>query len=398
MENGNMNEKICLVTGANSGIGKVTAKVLAAGGATVIMACRNRDKGEAARGEIVKETRNENIDLLIVDFSDLGQIRNLAAGVKAKYQRLDTLVNNAGTYFSKRMITVDGYEATFAVNHLGYFLLTVELLDLMKSSLPARIVNVASGAHRGGHIDFDDLNLEKDYSGWKAYGRSKLANVLFTYELARRLVGAGVTANCLHPGAVSTNLLNKVGGLPGKIMRLFTPFMRTPEKGADTMIWLASSPEVEGITGKYFVDRKAQATRLESYDAAVAARLWEASERMCNSAGVVPGEDQLPRSNGSITTGVVTARLFSEGSNVDDCDWPPQSNDFSRNGAVTTKVVTARLFSEESDVDDCDWPPRRNGVVTTEVVTTRLYSEENDAVEPIAIIGIHGFYPHSANL
>jgi len=126
--------------------------------------------------------------------------------------------------------------------------------------------------------------------------------------------------------------------------------------------------------------------------------LWEASERMCNSACVVPSEDQLPRSNSPITTEVVTTKLFLEESDVDDCDWPPQSNDFSRNGAVTTKVVTTRLFSEESDVDDCDWPPRRNGVVTTEVVTMRLYSEENDAVEPIAIIGIHGYYPHSANL
>jgi NAD(P)-dependent dehydrogenase (short-subunit alcohol dehydrogenase family) len=278
-----MNEKICLVTGANSGIGKVTAKTLAAGGATVIMVSRSRDKGEAARDEIVRETGAKNVDLMITDFSDLSQIRRLAADVRAKYPRLHALVNNAGTYIDKRRLTVDGYETTFAVNHLGYFLLTRELLDLMKSSAPARIVNVASDAHRGGHIYFDDLSLEKAYSGWKAYGQSKLANVLFTYELARRLVGAGVTANCMHPGVVGTNLFNSVGGLAGKVVRLFTPFMRTPEKGADTIIWLASSPEVEGITGKYFVDRKAQATNPESYDTAVAARLWEVSERMCNS-------------------------------------------------------------------------------------------------------------------
>jgi NAD(P)-dependent dehydrogenase (short-subunit alcohol dehydrogenase family) len=278
-----MNEKICLVTGANSGIGKVTAKTLAADGASVIMVSRNREKGEAARDEVVRKTGNKNVDLMITDFSDLSQIRRLAAGVKAKYNRLHILVNNAGTFIDKRTLTVDGYETTFAVNHLGYFLLTVELLDLLKSSAPARVVNVASDAHNRGHIYFDDLSLENGYGGWKAYCQSKLANVLFTYELARRLKGTSVTANCLHPGVVGTNLFNGVGGWAGKIVRLFTPFMRTPEKGADTMIWLASSPEVEGVTGKYFSDRKEQATNPESYDTSVAARLWEVSERMCSS-------------------------------------------------------------------------------------------------------------------
>jgi NAD(P)-dependent dehydrogenase (short-subunit alcohol dehydrogenase family) len=277
-----MNEKICLVTGANSGIGKVTAKALAERGATVIMVSRSREKGEAARDEIVRKTGNKNVDLMTADFSDLSQVRRLAAGVKAKYPRLHILVNNAGTFIDKWTLTVDGYEATFAVNHLGYFLLTEELLDLLKSSAPARIVNVASDAHNRGHIHFDDLNLEKGYGAWKAYCQSKLANVLFTYELARRLEGTGVTANCVHPGVVGTNLFNSVGGWAGKIVRLFTPFMRTPEKGADTMIWLASSPEVEGVTGKYFSDRKDQATNPESYDTAVAARLWEVSERMCS--------------------------------------------------------------------------------------------------------------------
>src|SRR5262245_26259155 len=163
MGNGNMNEKICLVTGANSGIGKVTAKVLAAGGATVIIVSRNQGKGEAARDEIVKETGNKNVDLMITDFSHLSQVRRLAANVKTKYPRLHILVNNAGTYTDKRTLTADGYETTFAVNHLGYFLLTQELIGLMKSSAPARIVNVASDAHKRGHIDFDDLNLENGY-------------------------------------------------------------------------------------------------------------------------------------------------------------------------------------------------------------------------------------------
>ncbi len=277
-----MKDKICLVTGANSGLGKVTAKALAAGGATVIMVCRSRDKGRAARDEIVSETRNENVDLMIADFSVLNQIRRLAAEVRAKYPRLHVLVNNAGAYNGKRTLTADGYETTFAVNHLGYFLLTAELLELLKSSAPARIVNVASEAQRGGRINFDDLNLENDYSGWRAYAQSKLANIIFTYELARRLEGTGVTANCLHPGTVRTNIFSNVKGVAGMIVRPFTLLMRTPEKGADTIIWLATSPEVESVTGKYFIDRVARESNPQSYDREVAARLWEVSEQMCN--------------------------------------------------------------------------------------------------------------------
>ncbi len=279
-----MNEKICLVTGANSGIGKVTAKALATGGATVIMVCRSLDKGEAARAEIIRETRNENVDLMIVDFSELSQIRKLAAVVKAKYPRLNILVNNAGAYNDNLTLTADGYETTFAVNHLAYFLLTVELLDLLKSSAPARIVNVASEASRGGRINFDDLNMENGYNGWRAYAQSKLANILFTRELARRLQGTGVTANCMHPGTVRTNIFANVKGLPGKIVRLFTIFMRTPEKGADTIIWLASSPEVEGVSGGYFIDRKEKPSNPASYDTEIAARLWEVSERMVRAS------------------------------------------------------------------------------------------------------------------
>jgi NAD(P)-dependent dehydrogenase (short-subunit alcohol dehydrogenase family) len=276
-----MKDKIHLVTGANSGIGKVTAKALAAGGATVIMVCRNRVKGETALSEIVRQTRNENVDLMIADFSELNQVRRLAAEVRAKYPRLHTLVNNAGAFNSDRTLTIDGYETTFAVNHLAYFLLTAELLDLLKSSAPARIVNVASEAHRGARINFDDLNLENGFTGWRAYAQSKLANVMLTYELARRLEGSGVTANCMHPGAVNTSFFDNIKGSAGKIVRLFTIFLRTPEKGADTIIWLASSPEVEGVTGKYFVDRKERESNPQSYDREATARLWQVSEQYC---------------------------------------------------------------------------------------------------------------------
>jgi NAD(P)-dependent dehydrogenase (short-subunit alcohol dehydrogenase family) len=283
-----MNDKIYLVTGANSGIGQVTARALAAEGAAVMMVCRDREKGEAARGEIVRETRNQNVELLLADFSDLNQIRRLAAEVKAKTPRLNALVNNAGAYNSERTLTADGYETTFGVNHLGYFLLTAELLDLLKSSAPSRVVNVASEAHRNAHIQFEDLNLKNGYGGWKAYTQSKLANILFTYELARRLEGTRVTANCMHPGVVNTNFLNGMRGVLGALARPFSIFMRTPEKGADTIIWLASSPEVEGDSGKYFVDRKPKQSNPESYDREVAARLWDVSEKMVSDMGAVP--------------------------------------------------------------------------------------------------------------
>jgi NAD(P)-dependent dehydrogenase (short-subunit alcohol dehydrogenase family) len=279
-----MKDKVYLVTGASSGLGKVTAKALAAGGAAVMMVCRDHKKGGAARDEIVRETGNQNVELLLADFSELRQIRRLAEEIKAKTQRLDALVNNAGAFNSARRLTADGYEMTFGVNHLGYFLLTAELLDLLKSSAPARIVNVASDAHRPGWIQFDDINLENGYGGWKAYAQSKLANILFTYELARRLEGNRVTANCMHPGVVNTNFSTKIKGLSGMLVRPLTLFMRTPERGADTIIWLASSPDVEGITGKYFVDRKEKQSNGESYDPEVAARLWEVSEQMVRAA------------------------------------------------------------------------------------------------------------------
>jgi retinol dehydrogenase-14 len=269
-----------LITGANSGIGKEAARGLAAKGAAVIMVCRDRSRGEAARSEIRRLTNNDRVELLIGDLSDQRQIRRLAAEVKERFSELHVLINNAGIWNDKREITADGYETTWALNHLAYFLLTKELIDLLKASAPARIINVSSDYHKLGHIDFADTQLSQGYSGGKAYGQSKLANVIFTYELARRLAGTKVTANCLHPGSVNTNFFNNVKGLFGFLTWIGRPFLRTPEKGAETIVWLASSPEVEGVSGKYFFDRKERRSSRESYDPNVANRLWEISERM----------------------------------------------------------------------------------------------------------------------
>jgi retinol dehydrogenase 14 len=276
--------RTCLITGANSGIGKVTARALAASGATVIMVCRDRARGEAARAEICRVTNTDRVELLIADLSEQRQIRQLAADVKERFSELHVLINNAGIWNDKRELTADGYETTWALNHLAYFLLTDELMNLLKASAPARIINVSSDYHKLGHIDFDDIQLGEGYSGGRAYGQSKLANVIFTYELARRLKGTRVTANCLHPGAVNTNFFNNVKGLFGMLTWVGKPFLRSPAKGAETVVWLASSPEVEGVSGKYFFDRREKRSSPESYDQNVASRLWEASKRMTNDS------------------------------------------------------------------------------------------------------------------
>lgn len=272
--------KTCLITGANKGIGRVTAGALAASGATVIMVCRDRTRGEAARAEIRRATNNDRVELLIADLSEQRQVRQLAAEVKRRYSELHVLINNAGAWHDQREVTADGIEATWALNHLAYFLLTEELLDLLKASAPARIVNVASDYHLRSHLAFNDIQLSESYAGGRAYGQSKLANVVFTYELARRLEGTGVTANCLHPGAVNTNFFNNVKGLFGFLTTIAKPFLRTPEKGAETVIWLASAAEVEGISGKYFFNCQPKRSNRESYDPQVANKLWELSERM----------------------------------------------------------------------------------------------------------------------
>lgn len=280
-----MQGKICLVTGANSGIGKATTLGLARMGATVIMVCRDAARGEAALSEIKQKTGNNSIDLLVADLSSQAAIRSLASEFRSKYQHLHVLINNAGVYYTKRHVTVDGLEAMFAVNYLARFLLTNLLLDIIKSSAPARVINVAGAYHAKGKINFDDLQGEKDFDGQRANHQSKLADVLFTYELARRLEGTGVTVNCLHPGMVSTSLVDKDKDFPvffKYLYKLSKPLMKSPAQGAETSLYLASSSEVEGVTGRYFVNKKIAQSCPESHDHELARRLWEVSEKLAN--------------------------------------------------------------------------------------------------------------------
>jgi NAD(P)-dependent dehydrogenase (short-subunit alcohol dehydrogenase family) len=273
----NMQGKVCLITGATNGIGKATAQALANMGATVVVVGRSPEKTRAVVEEIKKASGNEAVKMALADLSSQEDVRELADTFQQKYDRLDVLVNNAGAVFMQRQQTVDGIEMTWGLNHLSYFLLTNLLLDLLKGSAPARIVNVSSDAHQAGHIDFDDIENKKSYSGFSVYGQSKLANILFTYELARRLGNSGVTVNAMHPGFVGTGFARNNGFFANLAMTLLSPVTRSPEKGAETVIYLASSPEVEGVTGKYFYDKRPKATTTESYDVEVARRLWEVS-------------------------------------------------------------------------------------------------------------------------
>src|SRR6185503_7295140 len=267
----NLTGKVCVVTGANAGVGKETAIGLAKLGATVVMVCRDAGRAEKALREI-KHKSSDRVELMICDLASQKSIRQFADDFKQQHDRLNVLVNNAGVFLRQRSHTEDGIESTFAINHLGYFLVTDLLLDLMKNSKPSRIVNVASTAHRYGKLDVNGWVSAKEYSAFGAYANSKLANVLFTYELARRLEGTGVTANCLHPGAVASNLFR---GLPGFLEALIKLVTISPERGARTSIYLASAPDVHGITGKYFARRRPEKSSEASYDLEAARRLWE---------------------------------------------------------------------------------------------------------------------------
>ena len=273
--------KIALVTGATSGIGKATAAALAEQGAEVIIAGRNQQKAEETVQWIKTETGNQGVSYLLADFSDLEQVRELATTFKDRFSRLDLLVNNAGTYFNRRQETEYGVEMMFLVNHLAPFLLTNLLLELLLNSAPARIVILSSDAHKYATIDFDDLGFKRGFSGMKAYGRSKLANLLFSYELARRLADSGVTVNAVHPGHVATGIFQtNIPLIDPALKWIMGLFALSPEEGADNSIYLASSPDLEGISGKYFVKREAVQTSAMTYDRAVSQRLWDLSESL----------------------------------------------------------------------------------------------------------------------
>ena len=276
-----MKDKVCLITGATAGIGKAAAAGLAGLEATVVLVGRDPEKTSATAEQIRELTGNQEVSFLIADLSAQQSIRQLAEDFKAKFERLDVLVNNAGSLMLSRQESVDGIEMTFALNHLSYFLLTNLLLEVLKSSSPSRIVNVASDAHQGAHLDFDDLQSQNSYGGYKTYGRSKLANLLFTYELARKLEGTGVTANGLHPGLVATSFLATNNGLRGRVYNFFLKRMgRSAEDGARTVIYLATSTEVEGVSGGYFMDEGLVDSSEDSYDREASLRLWEESKAL----------------------------------------------------------------------------------------------------------------------
>jgi len=279
----NMNGKVCLVTGATDGIGKVSARVLAELGAKVIIVGRNPEKSAIVLAELRSISGNENIDLLMADLAVMQEVRDLAEQVISRYDRIDVLLNNAGGYFTKHEITSDGLEMTFALNHMSYFLLTNKLMELLKYSAPARIVNVSSDAHYGVDIEFENLNGEQEYKAWKAYQKSKLANVLFTYELLKKVPG-NITVNCLHPGFVATNFGHNNGGFFGPVLKIAQRISAiNPEEGAKTSIFLCSAPEVKGVSGKYFYKCQPKTSSRESRNMDTGKRLWQISSDIAST-------------------------------------------------------------------------------------------------------------------
>lgn len=282
-----MRGRVCAVTGASAGLGLETALALARMGATVVLLCRSEERGARARDLIASATGGNGPHVVRCDHANLDSVRSAAAELLERFDALHVLVHNAGLMLMQRRITVDGLEETFQVNHLGAFLLTDLLRERLAASAPARVVTVSSAAHRGVGLDFGDLQGERAYDGWSAYARSKLANVLYTYELARRLEGSGVTANALHPGIVRTGFGHDNGAAMRAFMMLtqLPPLGASPRRGARTQVWLASSPAVEGISGRYFVRRRARRSSRASYDQEAQRRLWEASELLARADG-----------------------------------------------------------------------------------------------------------------
>jgi len=278
-----MKGKRVILTGASRGIGRETALALGKMGADLSLIVRDPERGKAVAEEVRAAAGGSSapdVEVFIADLSSIADVRRVGAEVLAKHDRIDVLVNNAGALLMERQVTKDGYEATFATNHLGYFVLTKVLLDAVKKAPAGRIVNVASEAHRGGSMKFDDLMGEKKFSGWFAYSASKLANILFTAELARRLEGTNVTTNCLHPGVIASGFAHNNKGFVGFLAKLASPFLMSSENGAKTTLFLATDPSVATTSGLYFDKSKPRKPSREARDAAVAKRLWDVSEEL----------------------------------------------------------------------------------------------------------------------
>jgi NAD(P)-dependent dehydrogenase (short-subunit alcohol dehydrogenase family) len=279
-----MQGKVVLVTGATQGIGLAAAQALGRLGAKLVLVGRNPQRCQAAADRVRAAAPGTEVETLLADLSRRADVNRLADQVLSRLDRLDVLVNNAGGFFLRREVTAEGHEMTFALNHLAYFLLTVRLLDLLKQTAAeqgqARVVSVASEAQRGGRLNFEDLQSERGYAGFRAYSQSKQANILFTQELARRLAGTGVTANAMHPGFIASGFAKNNGWLVGLGMKLLAPFSKKPEEGAETVVYLASSPEVSGLSGMYFIDCRPVHPGQAASDPEGARRLWEVSEKL----------------------------------------------------------------------------------------------------------------------
>ena len=285
-EHQDMTGRVCIVTGATAGIGQAAALLLAKRGAIVVGVGRDLVKNEHSTKMIIKETGNPSVEYLLADLSSQKDVYRLAKQFKAKYNRLDVLINNAGATFGERTESVDGIEMTFALNHLGYFLLTNLLRDILETSAPTRVINVSSSLHKLGKIDFDDIPFREGYSRSKAYQRSKLANIGFTYELARQYSGHNITINAMNPGLVATNVGQSAGGISAKMKGWVDKIAGlTPEEGAQTIIFLATSPEVTGVTGRYFVKEKSIPSSKITYDIEFCKQLWAVSERLISQDG-----------------------------------------------------------------------------------------------------------------
>ena len=285
-----MTGKTVLITGGTGGIGRAAAIGLASMGARVGITGRDRARAERAAATIARESGHPAVDVFVADMSSQAEVRRLAGEVLAAYPRLDVLLNNVGGFWAHRHVTADGLEHTFALNHLAPFLLTNLLLERLLASAPARVVTVSSGAQAKGKIDFDDLIGERKYSGQRAYSQSKLANVMFTYELARRLAGTGVTATALHPGMTNTAFSAEDPSRAfAPLVMVMRPFMKKPDRGADTPVYLASAPEAEGLTGQYFANREPKKSNKASYDTDATARLWRVSADLVGLSAGAPG-------------------------------------------------------------------------------------------------------------